>query len=574
MNAKQKYQLNELLYLSVEGMASPEQIESLNALLESDPEALGHSFDFYLMLSELRKTNAIADAFLGTKNEKCEQLDLLERLAMEEKLAPSIEIAAKTEIASPAPIVPNAGTEQKTHAFNKVSIAIGLMSLAALLLMVVYVHFVPSRQSVAQLVKVMNVQSGKGFRTLEPGALFYNTDEPIQLQKGYLEIAFDYGAVVVLEGPCEFACKSSGGLQLNYGKAFATVPPEASGFTIETPISRVVDLGTEFGVHVEADGSSRVNVFKGQTRLVSTLQKTDKISEMLSADQSRKVDGVSGAIVNAAFEKEGFARYFDPEQQVVLRSSIINLAAVVGGGNGIDAISCGSGIDQATGQQKEFEEFSGQLDGTRAYALASNNPFVDGVFVPDGGEGPVIVSSRGHVFQQCPDTNGRYWGGVINGASHEAQLLGIPKHNLRLGSIAYGAGGTSSIYMHANQGVTFDLEAIRQAYPGLSLDRFTAVCGISESLNDYADRLRVWAGQWTKLEPDSSKADFFVLVDGRVQHEQRDLTVRTGATEISIEIHPQDRFLTLVTTQGSDPWGNTNDWTLFGAPYLHVSPMK
>lgn len=569
MNTTTKYELNELLYLSLEGLATGEQMKRLNDIIDSDSEALSHSLDFYLVASVLKKTNTIADAFLGTKNEKIEQFDILRCLAAEEKTAPAIEISVPP--AAPAQTV-TCTVEKRRRQISKVSFAIGVMSLAALLFMIAYVSFIPSRESVAQIVSIMDVQVAKGPKSLQKGDLLYNTDKPVRIQKGYLEIMFDYGATVILEGPCEFACKSNGALELSYGKTYAFVPQEASGFTVETPTSRVVDLGTEFGVEVEPNGSSTVSVYKGQTCLIPCVQEAEKASEKLQARQSRKVDVATGQVTVSHFREDSFVRYFNPDESIVMKTPIINLAAVVGGGNGLTSPpSPESGIDPADGRQKVFTDFSGQVEGPDTYSLVRHNPFIDGVFIPDGANNPVIISSEKHIFEQCPATNGKYWGGIINGAAHQAQLLGIPKHHLRLANVTYGTPETPSIYMHANQGITFDLDAFRQSLNGPAIDKFTAVCGISDSLNDYQDRLKVWKTNWNKVEADSSNADFHVLVDGRQRFSRRDITIHDGAIEIAVDIRPEDRFLTLATTQGSDAWGNTNDWTLFGHPSLHVS---
>jgi len=572
MNPKIKHELNELLYLSLEGTATDAQISRLDEIIDSEPGALAHSLDFYLVASALRKTNTIADAFLGTRNEKIEQFDVLRCLAAEEKTAPAVQVSTPRE--APAPAVERTVTvEARRGRVSKASFVAGVMSLAALLFMLAYVTFIPSREAVARIVKVMDAETTKGFKNLQAGDLFYNTDKPVQIGQGYLEIAFDYGATVILEGPCEFACRSNGSMELNYGRSYAFVPQEASGFTIQTPSSRVVDLGTEFGVEVEPNGSSSVSVFRGQTRLISSLQ-PERPSEKLDAQQSRKVDAATGDIAVSDFRDDGFVRYFNPADKTVMKTSVIHLADVVGGAGGLGGAPLDCGIDPASGKQKLFTDFSGQLEGPESYHPVKGNPFVDGVFIPDGGSGAQIVSSEGHVFEQCPDTNRQYWGGIINGATHQAQLLGIPKHRLRLQGRTYGTPESPAIYMHANQGITFDLNALRQAFAGLAMDRFTAVCGISESLNDYADRLRVWTTAWNKLQADSTCADFHVLVDGQVRFSRKDVTIRDGAIELSVVLEPGDRFLTLVTTQGSDPWGNTNDWTLFGEPCLHTSMLN
>ena len=80
---------------------------------------------------------------------------------------------------------------------------------------------------------------------------------------GLVEIQFDDGARVRIEGPAEFAAQSGRRMELSQGRIAAYVPPRARGFTIVTPTAEVVDLGTEFGLEVGSDGNTEVQVVRG-----------------------------------------------------------------------------------------------------------------------------------------------------------------------------------------------------------------------------------------------------------------------------------------------------------------------
>ncbi|MEX1223851.1 MAG: LamG-like jellyroll fold domain-containing protein [Pirellulales bacterium] len=88
--------------------------------------------------------------------------------------------------------------------------------------------------------------------------------ERLVLGSGLAEVTFADGAVVVLEGPCEFLIESSSAGRLDSGGLRATVPPAATGFAIASPFARIVDLGTEFGVEVHSGGDVDVMVFDGK----------------------------------------------------------------------------------------------------------------------------------------------------------------------------------------------------------------------------------------------------------------------------------------------------------------------
>lgn len=96
-------------------------------------------------------------------------------------------------------------------------------------------------------------------------------DDVVRLFGGRLELSFDDGAKVMLEGPIEFRPMTSGQLQLRRGRLMAAVPKEAIGFTVTTPTSQVVDLGTEFEVSVKETGASDVVVRKGEIEVMPTV---------------------------------------------------------------------------------------------------------------------------------------------------------------------------------------------------------------------------------------------------------------------------------------------------------------
>ena len=70
----------------------------------------------------------------------------------------------------------------------------------------------------------------------------------LRLESGVVELTHADGAVVAIEGPCEYVGEARGRGKLSYGRLQASVPEEAAGFAIETPAVVITDLGTEFGV--------------------------------------------------------------------------------------------------------------------------------------------------------------------------------------------------------------------------------------------------------------------------------------------------------------------------------------
>lgn len=80
-------------------------------------------------------------------------------------------------------------------------------------------------------------------------------------------LRFDCGAEVVLKGPAELEVLSPMRATLLRGTLTARVEEPAHGFRIDTPNSRVIDLGTEFGLSVDEQGATNMVVFTGKVAL-------------------------------------------------------------------------------------------------------------------------------------------------------------------------------------------------------------------------------------------------------------------------------------------------------------------
>lgn len=123
---------------------------------------------------------------------------------------------------------------------------------------------------VARLIQSVDAKWEPGGAAFEAPA-HLPARETLKLAAGLVELRFRGGAWCVIEGPAEFVVESQSSGILRRGRIAARVGPEASGFTVQTPTINIIDLGTEFGVAVDADGDSEVHVFKG----VVEVQRTD-----------------------------------------------------------------------------------------------------------------------------------------------------------------------------------------------------------------------------------------------------------------------------------------------------------
>ncbi len=89
----------------------------------------------------------------------------------------------------------------------------------------------------------------------------------LRLVQGSAELHFDKGTVVFLTGPAALELRGPDEVSLQRGSLNARVPKPAVGFTVVTPLSRVVDLGTEFDVVVQESGAVATLVHEGRVSL-------------------------------------------------------------------------------------------------------------------------------------------------------------------------------------------------------------------------------------------------------------------------------------------------------------------
>lgn len=115
-----------------------------------------------------------------------------------------------------------------------------------------------------------------------------------ELVTGMVHLRFAQGADLVLVGPARLEVKDAQHVQLLFGKIRVTAPPTAKGFTIRTDAADYVDLGTEFGLQVDAQsGASDLYVFDGQVNIADP-GSGKVLSEVTEGESSRYLDGMTG----------------------------------------------------------------------------------------------------------------------------------------------------------------------------------------------------------------------------------------------------------------------------------------
>ena len=131
----------------------------------------------------------------------------------------------------------------------------------------------------------------------------------LDLSTGLVEVTFDDGAVVVLEGPATFDVESPGRAQLLEGRLAAVVPERARGFEVVTSRLNVVDLGTEFGVMAESAGATEVHVFRGLVKAQLLDETGHKVRTVeLNTAEAARIEPAAAMVARIPARDEEFVR--------------------------------------------------------------------------------------------------------------------------------------------------------------------------------------------------------------------------------------------------------------------------
>ena len=91
----------------------------------------------------------------------------------------------------------------------------------------------------------------------------------IELSSGSAEVEFNSGARMTVLGPSILEPLSDNSVFLMQGQVrLVAATPDSKGFTLQTPTSKFVDIGTAFTAKVTPDGLNRLDVSKGEVHVV------------------------------------------------------------------------------------------------------------------------------------------------------------------------------------------------------------------------------------------------------------------------------------------------------------------
>jgi hypothetical protein len=125
---------------------------------------------------------------------------------------------------------------------------------------------------------------------------------PIRLERGLAQIDFFSGATVLIEGEAALEIMSAWEVRCLSGRVRVRVPPAAKGFLVHAPGVKLEDLGTEFALNVEGNGSA-VRVYDGEV-IVHTDAQPASLTSGMTLGRATRDFLPSGELQSLAEERE------------------------------------------------------------------------------------------------------------------------------------------------------------------------------------------------------------------------------------------------------------------------------
>lgn len=525
---------------------STEELRAFEALLQRDPEVLALYCSITESLGPLKfpgSTMSISCA-PGDLSDTAMDRAVWKLLLREEQLAPTIEMETPVVLDKQEDKQPK-NLPSKPSKVRTFYLRTAILSLAALVLLLLsaQISIWLRPQHVATFADCLDAEVAGATTPIRAGDHLFNRMGPCKLDRGLVKIDFNFGAEVVVEAPAEFEMLNANAMTLYGGQVMVTVPEQAVGFTVRTPAGRVVDLGTQFGLDVNRKGIMSAHMFTGKASLQANQAKRGA-GHTLTTGQARRLD-TDGQLTPIPLAERKFVRDFSGKRGALWRGGNLDVADIIGSGDGFGSGYSHYGIDAKSQSYQAFPDTSRTGPVSNRYWQFKSHPFIDGLFVPDGrGQ---VISSQQHNFADCPDTDGLYntFRGIFNSP-----------RDLRLDGVDYSSKANPSVFMHTNQGITFDLDAIRLALPdSVGITGFRSLFGIADNA------------------PYPGEADIYVLIDGQMRF-KRHAVRQNNTLELDISVDDTDRFFTLVTLTNKTkvfPPGvkhilNHGDWSMFARP--------
>ncbi|WP_417381512.1 FecR domain-containing protein [Gimesia sp.] len=166
----------------------------------------------------------------------------------------------------------------------------------------------------ARIINTKNATWSEEKQNWFPDDLLHAGDQ-IHISSGMIELETITGAKVILKGTSHLKLIQPDQFLLDQGNLFAHVPPHSQGLTVDTPTSRVVDLGTSFGLIVSPTHETEVHVLKGLVRFdLLNADRETTITRDLQENTAVRVQPDSREMTRIKSTPELFVQNLTPDQ--------------------------------------------------------------------------------------------------------------------------------------------------------------------------------------------------------------------------------------------------------------------
>ncbi len=232
------------------GEMTPEQFARLEALMIDDPAARNEyldQVDVHLGLEKLAsvRTSGVASTFSPSGRESSWLIRSWMKLSLAASLLFCLALLTERFIGSPRIIMPIDEDVATAMVETKVRL---------------------SQNNAAQFFGELSPTLGS----------VLNLSRPYVLTSGSVELRFPSGASAIIDAPAMFKIASNDQLDLDSGNCSVHAPDGAEGFRVETPLAKVIDLGTRFAVSVRESGETEVQVVEGEAKVVGKSNDADE----------------------------------------------------------------------------------------------------------------------------------------------------------------------------------------------------------------------------------------------------------------------------------------------------------
>jgi hypothetical protein len=307
-------ELTRLILASLDGTITPREFAQLDRAICQDPEIADRYAEFMLLYTGLRQPGTGSACFSALRADSISDsnfdMQLWRELNAYEKIAEAIDDPSDNERPlEESMLLPVPRIERR---ISKPALYTSILSAAALILLLLYVQLNPliSAPIVGVVTETVDAKWHHSSISAQPGQDL--RAGRMELQWGLARVRFDSGADVVIEGPAQWELLTSNSMKLLEGKVCARVGKEAQGFTVFTPCGKVLDIGTEFGVHVKPNGQADVQVFQGEVHLYP--DNASHFVRMFSGDAKSVVAG--GQLQDTVFRPMDYVRHNEMDARV------------------------------------------------------------------------------------------------------------------------------------------------------------------------------------------------------------------------------------------------------------------